>query len=128
MKELLLKWVELEQDQRCRLNEGSLEFRIDEDAVFNFWPEDYPMGFPAYYRALVQLAIQEAIAAKGWTFSLISDEGLNYPLYFDAAVFAHHREVTATSYNSSAEALLIAYLHALEKELEDSLEGGEEAA
>lgn len=119
MKDLLLKWAELEPESRCRITyEDAVEFRLSTDRILiaplDLEPEQYSEEMLAY----IQFAIQDAIVSKGWDFHFESvrhsaDGGTSY----GSTVFAAVEDIETDFWGCSsiaAESLLSAYLKALE--------------
>lgn len=121
MKELLMKWVELETESRCRINYDldAVEFRLSTDRLLivplDLEPEQYSDELLAY----IQFAIQDAITSKGWDYSI--ESFLHSPhvnKHCKCYVLKPDYEPGDPSYNANferpAEGLLAAYLKALE--------------
>lgn len=123
MKELLQRWAELEPE-RCRIPGNSStaedqEVFIDE-AGHQIWNAQSGLE-----RGLVQIAVQEAIAARGWTIRVESlYHAMDDSYIYDSIVFASNGGFNWRSFGEestmAAESLLSAYLKALEKAKEKS--------
>lgn len=117
MKNLLKRWAELEP-QRCRFHKDGVAILMNAEWVFVFaTPFDSDM--------FVQYAVQQAIVARG---------GLNWSIWFDfdeqaydeqgytgfggsqhsASVFTSGQRYVREGQISAAEAILSAYLQAIE--------------
>ena len=103
MKELLEKWAELEPKQchKDPLNPATYYLLGASVNVIS--------DLNVHELGVVQMATQQAIEARGWLWSLSRPSGIGY-VPWTATV----RRFTLRSYGSPAEALLSAYLLALE--------------
>jgi len=107
MKELLEKWAELESDE-CYLN-------CSEDTIYviDGMQVDVCSNFGKYELAIIQYAIQQAMEARGWDWSVLYNPKKRYranTFYqpgLDGWCIGLHD-------SCPAEALLSAYLQALE--------------
>lgn len=125
MKELLLKWAELEPE-RCRYREEYGGFEV---ALGCLYEKEWVICYftaNSVWEAIVQAALQEAIVAKGWSFRI-------YPVrhYLESHTFSaclkvkysadvvipegNDNEFLRTTLTATvAESLLSAYLQGLE--------------
>ena len=128
MKDLLLKWAELETESRCRLNDGCIEFRIGDERLIQVYVDPL-VDYPPEVFACIQLGVQEALAHRQWHFHLDSgEESADGSFNFQACIFApdpdSHGDFSYTAVSAiAAESLLSAYVQALE-----AVEVEEEAA
>lgn len=107
-------WAELEPG-RCNVNDGQLNIKVD-----GYWQRlifhAEPYAFPLVSQAIVQAAVQEAIAVKGW------DMTLHFTAGTDGEAIGYTGEVDTTLahlfwqvfHAEPAIALLFAYLSALQ--------------
>lgn len=119
MKELLLKWAELEPESRCRITyEDAVEFRLSDDRILiaplDLEPDQYSDEMLAY----IQFAIQDAIAAKGWEFEFCGvRKAENGGVGYACSVFVPNKNSEINFDGASAiaaESLLSAYVQGLE--------------
>lgn len=111
MKNLLEKWATLEPQLCEDLYGQTIRLHLSDDSSFSIHPLINEL--PIKEMAMIQWAIQQAIVEKGWYFKLnnfLNDKGFAAKIISDI----NKEEVTLTISSNPTEALLAAYLKALD--------------
>lgn len=109
MKHLLERWSQLEPDICEDLYGQTIRLHMSDDSTYSIYP--LVDELPIKELAMIQWAIQQAIIEKGWYLEMYYTPST----YHEAIVINPSKaKDKAYSQNSMAEALLTAYLKALD--------------
>lgn len=119
MKDLLLRWAELEPE-RCKVHgDGWIEFELSDVRDVLITPEITDVDLKMGLLASIQVAVQNAIEIKGhfWEVSFEPAVETGKACYLaEIEEASTEQTIYRYDYTSAAAALLKAYLELLEKE------------